>query len=60
MILNERRWAMRKYDRVTRFEVIDDTGRVYVRQLNKDERVTYSMQDDDRTVKFFIVPINTV
>jgi hypothetical protein len=51
---------MRKYDRVTRFEVIDDTGRVYVRQLNKDERVTYSMQDDDRTVKFFIVPINTV
>lgn len=39
---------------VTRFEVIDDKGRTYVKYLDKDERIKYSLQDDDRTLKVFI------
>jgi len=39
---------------VTRFEVIDDSGRAYVKYLKKDEGITYSLQDDDRTLKVFI------
>lgn len=40
--------------RVTRLEVIDDTGRAYVKYLDKDEGIKYSLQDDDRTLKVFI------
>ena len=39
---------------VTRFEVIDDTGRAYVKYRNKDEKIKYDLQDDDRTLKVFI------
>jgi hypothetical protein len=39
---------------VTRFEVIDDKGRTYVKYLDKDEGIKYSLQDDDRTLKVFI------
>jgi hypothetical protein len=43
--------AMKK---VTRVEVIDEEGRTYVNHLNEDQRVKYSLQDDDRTLKVFI------
>lgn len=39
---------------VTRFEVIDDSGRAYVKYLKDDEGVKYGLQDDDRTLKVFI------
>ena len=39
---------------VTRFEVIDEEGRTYVNHLNEDQRVKYSLQDDNRTLKVFI------
>jgi len=39
---------------VTRFEVIDNARRSYTRYLKDDERVKYSLQDDDRTLKVFI------
>ena len=39
---------------VTRFEVIDDKGRSYVKYLDKDKGIKYSLQDDDRTLKVFI------
>ena len=39
---------------VTRFEVIDDTGRAYVKYRNKDEKIKYCLQDDDHTLKVFI------
>ena len=40
--------------RVTRFEVIDEEGRTYVNHLNEDQRVKFSLQDDNRTLKVFI------
>ena len=39
---------------VNRLEVIDDTGRAYVKYLDKDEGIKYSLQDDNRTLKVFI------
>ena len=39
---------------VTRFEVIDEEGRTYVNHLNEDQRVKFSLQDDNRTLKVFI------
>lgn len=39
---------------VNRFEVIDDTGRAYVKYLKEGEGIVYSLQDDDRTLKVFI------
>ena len=41
---------------VTRFEVIDDSGRAYVKYLHRDqgEKIKYSLQDEDRTLKVFI------
>ena len=37
---------------ITRFEVIDKNGRVYV---NKDfKKLEMSLQDDDRTLKVFL------
>ena len=44
----------RKMKSVTRFEVIDDSGRAYVKYLDKDEGVVFELQDDDRTLKVFI------
>lgn len=39
---------------VNRFEVIDEEGRTYVNHLNDDQRIKFSLQDDDRTLKVFI------
>ena len=39
---------------INRLEVIDGTGRICVKYLDKDEKVRYSLQDDDRTLKVFI------
>ena len=44
---------------VNRFEVIDGTGRICVRYLDKDERVRYNLQDDNRTLKVFIDQITS-
>ena len=41
---------------VTRFEVIDKNGRTYVNYLDDSERISYNLQDDDRTLKVFIEP----
>lgn len=47
-----------KMKAVTRFEVVDETGRAYVKYLvkylDKDEGIKYSLQDDDKTLKVFI------
>lgn len=43
---------------VNRFEVIDEEGRTYVNHLNEDQRVKFSLQDDDRTLKVFIDSLN--
>lgn len=40
-------------DTVTRFEVIDETGRTYVRE---GVSITLSYQDDGRTLKAFLKP----
>ena len=39
---------------INRLEVIDGTGRICVKYLDKDEKVRYTLQDDDRTLKVFI------
>jgi hypothetical protein len=43
-----------KQDIVTRFEVIDETGRAYVRHGVKTE---LSYQDGGRTLKVFVSPV---
>ncbi len=43
-----------KMRRVNRLEVIDETGRGYVKYLDKHEFIQYGLQDDDRTLKIFI------
>ena len=47
-------WYQPSMKGVTRFEVIDNKGRSYVKYLDKDEKIKYSLQDDDRTLKVFI------
>ena len=42
-----------KYEKVTRVEVIDDTGRAYTNWNVSD--LQFSLQDDARTLKVFIV-----
>ena len=39
---------------VNRVEVIDPTGRAYVKYLKQGEVVRYSVQDEERTLKLFI------
>lgn len=46
--------AAEKLAKVTRLEVIDETGRGYVRYFKTGERLTYQFQDDDRTLKIFV------
>lgn len=41
---------------VTRFEVIDETGRAYVRGPRDPVQVELSYQDDGRTLKVFVRP----
>ena len=43
-----------KTDKVTRVEVIDETGRSYIKYLDKDQEVVCGLQDDERTLKVFI------
>jgi hypothetical protein len=45
---------LQKMKSVNRVEVIDDTGRAYVKYLDKSEGIKYSLQDDDKTLKVFI------
>jgi hypothetical protein len=45
---------LQKMKSVNRVEVIDNTGRAYVKYLDKDERIKYSLQDEDKTLKVFI------
>jgi len=49
--MSDKMEAMKK---VTRFEVIDDSGRAYVKYLKEGEGIAYVLQDDDRTLKVFI------
>ena len=42
------------YEKINRVEVIDETGRGYIKYLKGDERVRYELQDDNRTLKIFI------
>lgn len=44
---------MKKYEKVTRVEVIDDNGRVYV-NTNPYNKVSTDLQDNERTLKIFI------
>ena len=46
--------AKEKLAKVSRLEVIDETGRGYVRYFKQGERLTYQFQDDDRTLKIFV------
>jgi len=43
-----------KTDKVTRVEVIDETGRAYIKYLDDDQEVVCGLQDDERTLKVFI------
>ena len=43
-----------KVDKVTRVEVIDETGRAYIKYLDNDQEVVCDLQDDERTLKVFI------
>ena len=38
----------------TRFEYIDQKGRVVVKYLNDNEKLSISVQDDGRTLKVFL------
>lgn len=41
------------YHRITRLEVIDETGRVYT-NWHPDNNITLSFQDGNRTLKVFV------
>ena len=43
-----------KMSKVNRIELIDSDGRSHVKYLDKDERIKYSLQDDDQTLKVFV------
>ena len=40
---------------INRFEVIDETGRAYVKYLKENEVLELSYQDDGKTLKAFII-----
>jgi len=46
--------AQQKLAQIKRLEVIDHTGRDYVRYFEPGERLTYNFQGNDRTLKLFI------
>lgn len=43
-----------KLHKVTRLEVIDETGRGYVRYFKPGEHLQYQFQDDGQTLKIFV------
>ena len=43
-----------KINRINRVEVIDESGRAYVKYLDKEQELTYTLQDDGKTLKIFI------
>ena len=45
---------------INRLEVIDGTGRLCVKYLDKDERVRYNLQDDNKTLKVFVDKVTVV
>lgn len=47
------------FDKINRLEVIDQTGRVLVRYLESTEKLRYSLQDDNRTLKVFVNSVDT-
>ena len=49
---------MINYPNVTRVEVIDETGRAYVKYLEDYQSVCYDLQDNNRTLKLFINKVN--
>lgn len=46
--------AEEKLRKVNRLEVIDETGRGYVRYFKPGEHLQYQFQDDDQTLKIFV------
>jgi len=57
IIDEEQKATLRKYSRmkkVNRVEVIDDSGRAYVKYLKDGEGIVYNLQDGDSTLKVFI------
>ena len=46
--------AEEKLGKVNRLEVIDETGRGYVRYFKEGEHLQYQFQDDDQTLKIFV------
>lgn len=44
------------FSKVTRLEVVDKTGRIFVLYLREKDEITPSLQDEDRTLKIFINP----
>jgi hypothetical protein len=44
---------------ISRFEVIDETGRVYVKYINNNEELYPELQDDGRTLKVFLRKVHT-
>lgn len=46
--------AKNKLAKVNRLEVIDETGRGYVRYFKEGEHLQYSFQDDGQTLKIFV------
>ena len=50
--------AKEKLAQVNRLEVIDETGRGYVRYFKEGERLQYQFQDDGQTLKIFVCDHN--
>jgi len=49
-----------KMSGIDRLEVIDEEGRSYVKYIDKDQRVRYNLQDDNKTLKIFVDDIKRV
>jgi hypothetical protein len=46
--------AKEKLAKVNRLEVIDDSGRAYVKYLEEGDHLQYQFQDDGQTLKIFV------
>jgi len=51
---------LRRMQQVDRVEVIDEDGRVYVRSAGQVNRIEFSMQDRDCTLKMFVNSKNSL